>query len=68
MNPKFYEFLAQDRISEMRRNVAGDQRMARAATDAQLATSILGRRGWTSRTRRPRFLKVGRLIARLVDG
>ena len=68
MNPKHYEFLARDRIADMRRNVAGDQLMDRVASNAPLATSAVGRRGWMSRALRPRVLKLGRLIARLAEG
>ncbi|MDQ6795443.1 MAG: hypothetical protein M3067_11635 [Chloroflexota bacterium] len=67
MNPKHHEFLALDRIAELRREAAGGRRMARVAIDAQVATSAVGRRGWPSRLLRPRFPKLGRLIARLVD-
>ncbi len=68
MNPKQYEFLARDRIAELGRNSDGDQWMARVAADAREATSAQGQRGWTSRLGRPRFLKLARLIARLVEG
>lgn len=63
MNPKHYEFLAQDRIAEMARNVAGDQVMARARDQAQTATSSAERPGWTARASHSRSLKLGRMIA-----
>lgn len=68
MNPKHYEFLAPDRIAEMGRNAAGDQRLARDGSNAHVPTSAVGRRGRTSRALRPRVLKLGRLIARLAEG
>lgn len=68
MNPKQYEFLAQDRIAEVGRNVAGDQRIARARGDARTAISAGERRGWSARARLPRSLRLSRMIARLVGG
>jgi hypothetical protein len=68
MHPEHYEFLARDRYAEKRRDAAGDQLLARAARDGHTATSGLARRGWTWRVSRPRFAKLGRLIARHGEG
>lgn len=68
MNPKQYEFFGSDRVADMRRSVVGDQRIARARDDAQPATSVGDRRGWTARARRLRLVRPGDLIARVIGG
>lgn len=68
MHPDHYEFLALDRVAEMRRDAAGGQRLARAARNGHAATTPLWRRGWTWRVGRPRFMKLGRLLAQHGEG